>query len=111
MGSIRACSLKKVKKMEKEEQKKPTKPKSDIGKDAEMILDYLRKHGAASPIRVAKDLNLEPLTVLKTVEVLERQDKVRLYGSSREHILRHRVRRPMFIKRDSWPPLETRRMV
>ena len=58
----------------------PTTSRAMMSRNAERIFSYLKEHGLASPLRIAKDLNMAPLTVMKALRELEKHDKILLQG-------------------------------
>lgn len=56
----------------------PTTSRAIMSRNAEKIFSYLKEHGLASPLRIAKDLNIAPLTVMKALRELEKHDKILL---------------------------------
>lgn len=55
----------------------PPKPEP-VMSIAEKIYEYLKKHGIASPLKIARDLDLNHSTVIKTLKELEKQGKIQL---------------------------------
>jgi len=43
---------------------------------ASATYNYLKKHGAASPLQISKALNLDPLTVMKALKELKNLGKI-----------------------------------
>jgi len=56
----------------------PSTSRAMMSRNAERIFSYLKEHGLASPLHIAKDLNIAPLTVMKALRELEKHDKILL---------------------------------
>lgn len=56
---------------------------------AEEIYDYLHEYGASRVSRIARELNLDPLEVMKALKELEKQGKIKL--QSLDLIIKHRT--------------------
>jgi hypothetical protein len=56
----------------------PTTPRSMMSRNAERTFSYLKEHGLSSPLRIAKDLNMAPMTTMKALRELEKHDKILL---------------------------------
>jgi len=56
----------------------PSTSRAMMSRNAEKIFSYLKEHGLASPLHIAKDLNIDPLTAMKALRELEKHDKILL---------------------------------
>ena len=58
--------------------KPPPKPKPAMSKIAQETYNYLKKHGASTPLQIARDLNLDTFTVMKALKELRNLGTVKL---------------------------------